>query len=395
MTLILMDMTDQTSSVILNKTRLRIAVASIFFVHGLNFSSWAARIPDIQLKLGLSEAALGGVLLVLPLGSLASLPFSGVIIDKLGSRLVVLVATLGYALTLPFLGFSSSVAMLSVGLFIYGFFGNTVNIAVNTQAIGVQTHYGRTIMASFHGTWSLAGFTGAGIGTLMVALGVEPQMHYLIMLALVVVILSINYPHTLKEDVNRNTGKFKWVKPDGTLVKIGLIAMCGMMSEGCMFDWSGVYFKKVVEAPEAWVPLGFSAFMMTMAGGRFISDRLTNRFGIGTVLKASGILIASGLLFAVALPYFATALIGFLLVGFGVSSVVPLAYSVAGKSKTMSAGMALTMVSSISFLGFLLGPPLIGFIAEASSLRASFLFIAVIGSLVAVITSMSKTIQRA
>jgi MFS family permease len=395
MTLILMDMTDQTSSVILNKTRLRIAVASIFFVHGLNFSSWAARIPDIQLKLGLSEAALGGVLLILPLGSLSSLPFSGVIIDKLGSRVVVLIATLGYALTLPFLGFSSSVAMLSVGLFIYGFFGNTVNIAVNTQAIGVQTHYGRTIMASFHGTWSLAGFTGAGIGTLMVGLGIEPQIHYLIMLALVVVILSINYPHTLKEDVNRNTGKFKWVKPDGTLVKIGLIAMCGMMSEGCMFDWSGVYFKKVVEAPEAWVPLGFSAFMMTMAGGRFISDRLTNRFGIGTVLKASGILIASGLLFAVALPYFATALIGFLLVGFGVSSVVPLAYSVAGKSKTMSAGMALTMVSSISFLGFLLGPPLIGFIAEASSLRASFIFIAVVGSLIAIITSMSKTIQRA
>ncbi len=371
------------------------AVASVFFAHGLNFSSWAARIPDIQLKLGLSEAALGGLLFILPIGSLCSLPVSGLIIDKLGSRVVVLIATLGYAFTLPFLGFSSSVTMLSVGLFIYGFFGNTVNIAVNTQAIGVQTHYGRTIMASFHGTWSLAGFTGAGIGTIMVALGIEPQIHYLVMLALVLVILAINYPHTLKEDVNRNTGKLKWVRPDGTLVKIGLIAMCGMMAEGCMFDWSGVYFKKVVEAPEAWVPLGFSAFMMTMAGGRFVSDRLTNRFGIGTVLKASGILITSGLLLAVALPYFATALIGFLIVGFGVSSVVPLAYSVAGKSKTMSAGMALTMVSSISFLGFLLGPPLIGFIAEASSLRASFVLIAVIGSMVAVITWMSKSIQRA
>lgn len=370
-------------------------MASVFFLHGLNFSSWAARIPDIQLKLGLSEAALGGVLLILPLGSLLSLPVSGIIIDKLGSRVVVLLASLGYAFTLPLLGFSSSIPMLMVGLFIYGFFGNMVNIAVNTQAIGVQTHYGRTIMASFHGTWSIAGFTGAGIGTLMVALGAPPHVHYLIMLVLIVAILLVNYPHTLKEDVNRNTGKTKFVKPDSTLVKIGLIAMCGMMSEGCMFDWSGVYFKKVVEAPEALVPLGFSAFMLTMAGGRFVSDRFTNRFGIANVLRASGILITSGLLLAVALPYFATALIGFLLVGFGVSSVVPLAYSVAGKSKTMSAGMALTMVSSISFLGFLLGPPLIGFIAEASSLRISFIFIAVVGSLVAVITSMSKTIQRA
>lgn len=386
---------DSTTTAPINKTRLRIAVASVFFLHGLNFSSWAARIPDIQLKLGLSEAALGGVLLILPLGSLLSLPVSGIIIDKLGSRVVVLLASLGYAFTLPLLGFSTSIPMLMVGLFIYGFFGNMVNIAVNTQAIGVQTHYGRTIMASFHGTWSIAGFTGAGIGTLMVALGAPPHVHYLIMLVLIVAILLVNYPHTLKEDVNRNTGKTKFVKPDSTLVKIGLIAMCGMMSEGCMFDWSGVYFKKVVEAPEALVPLGFSAFMLTMAGGRFVSDRFTNRFGIANVLRASGILITSGLLLAVALPYFATALIGFLLVGFGVSSVVPLAYSVAGRSTTMSAGMALTLVSSISFFGFLMGPPLIGFIAELSSLRISFAFIAVIGSLVAVITSMSKTIQRA
>jgi len=377
------------------KKRMRIAVASVFFLHGLNFSSWAARIPDIQLKLGLSEAELGGVLLILPIGSLVSLPLSGVIIDKLGSRLVVLIASLGYALTLPFLGAAPTVTMLSMALFAYGMFGNMVNISVNTQAIGVQTHYGRTIMASFHGTWSLAGFTGAGIGTLMVALDVAPQYHYLMMVGLIMVILAVNYPHTLKEDVNRNTGKFKLVKPDGTLVKIGLIAMCGMMSEGCMFDWSGVYFKKVVEAPEAWVPLGFSAFMMTMAGGRFVSDRFTNRFGIANVLKASGILISSGLIVAVVFPYFVPTLIGFLLVGFGVSSVVPLAYSVAGKSTTMSAGMALTLVSSISFFGFLMGPPLIGFIAEASNLRISFAFIALVGSLVAIITAMSKTIQRA
>ncbi len=387
-------MTKLAASVPINKTRLRIAVASVFFLHGLNFSSWAARIPDIQLKLGLSEAALGGVLLVLPIGSLVSLPISGVIIDKLGSRLVVLLSCLGYALTLPVLGFSPTIAVLSIGLFFFGFFGNMVNIAINTQAIGVQSHYGRTIMASFHGTWSIAGFTGAGIGTLMVALGAAPHQHYLLMFVLVMAVLLVNYPHTLREDVNRNTGKFKLVKPDATLVKIGLIAMCGMMSEGCMFDWSGVYFKKVVQVDEALVPLGFSAFMLTMAGGRFVSDRFTNRFGVASVLKASGILITCGLLLAVFLPYFVPSLIGFLLVGFGVSSVVPLSYSVAGKSTTMSAGMALTLVSSISFFGFLFGPPLIGFIAEATSLRFSFAFIAAIGSMVAVITAFSKTIQR-
>lgn len=388
-------MTEMIQTAPANKIRLRLAVASVFFLHGLCFSSWASRIPDIQLKLGLSEAALGGLLLMMPIGSLISMPLTGIIVDKLGSRAVVLISSICYALTLPMLGLAFNVPFLGGAMFMFGMFGNMLNIAINTQAIGVQANYGKTIMASFHGTWSIAGFTGAGLGALMIGLGATPPVHYVVVAGVIFLILLINFPHTLREDVNRNAGKFKLVKPDSTLMKIGLIAMCGMMSEGCMFDWSGVYFQKVVEAEKAMVPAGFIAFMLTMAGGRFISDRLTNRFGIANMLKGSGLLIAAGLLTAVLFPFFATAMLGFLLVGLGVSSVVPLAYSVAGKSKIMSPSLALTMVSSISFFGFLFGPPLIGFIAEATSLRISFAFIALVGSMVAVITAFSKTIQRA
>jgi MFS family permease len=152
-----------------------------------------------------------------------------------------------------------------------------------------------------------------------------------------------------------------------------------MVCEGTMFDWSGVYFQKVVAAPAEKVTLGYAAFMATMAGGRFLGDRLVGRFGKQRVLQASGVVITSGLLLAVLLPNIYTATVGFLLVGIGVSSVVPLVYSSAGKSKKLSPGLALTAVSSIGFLGFLVGPPLIGFIAQAFNLRWSFTLIAILG----------------
>src|SRR5690606_1715582 len=133
-----------------------------------------------------------------------------------------------------------------------------------------------------------------------------------------------------------------------------------------MFDWSGVYFKKVIHAPDGVAGIGYAAFMSTMASFRFVADWLTTLLGPRKVLQLSGTLTAAGLLIAVLLPYFATAIFGFLLVGAGVSSVVPLVYSAAGRSKKLAPGMALATVSTIGYLGFLIGPPLIGFVAEAS-----------------------------
>ncbi len=163
-----------------------------------------------------------------------------------------------------------------------------------------------------------------------------------------------------------------------------------MICEGAMFDWSGVYFDKVLKVDKAWIGAGYTAFMSTMATGRFIADWFTNRFGLKFTLQLSGSLTASGLLIAVIFPYLVTSILGFFLVGFGVSSVVPLVYSVAGKSKVLSAGAALSAVSTIGFLGFLLGPPVIGIIAGATSLRVSFTLIAVMGFCITIIASKRK-----
>ncbi len=368
----------------------RIAVACFFFIAGISFASWASRIPDIKAKLHLSDAALGGVLFALPVGSMISLPLSGWLVAKYGSKQMVTIAVTCYPLILILIGTTVSIWQLVSVLLVFGLFGNLCNISVNTQAIGVQASYGRSIMATFHGIWSMAGFTGAAIGTFLVSKDLSPFYHFaIIWLACLVLLVSIQRFALAKDHGHESQQVF--VRPDSALMKLGLIAFSCMVCEGTMFDWSGVYFQKVVAAPKELITLGYAAFMGTMASGRFIGDFMVTRFGSRKVLEASGILITTGLLIAVLFPTIILATIGFLFVGFGVSSVIPLVYSAAGKSKTMSPGMALAAVSTIGFFGFLMGPPLIGLIAQAFSLRWSFTLIAVLGFGTTLLAARVKT----
>ena len=373
---------------IYSKFTLRLVVGLMFFLAGLVFASWASRIVTVQQTMGLSDAALGAVLFSLPVGLMCSLPFSGWIITVIGSKKLLIGALIMYSLALISLSLAQNVFQLIACLVCYGFASNTVNIAVNTQAVATEMMYKKPILASFHGLWSLAGFTGAGIGTLMIANGIVP-LHHFVLIAIVVMLLIILTSKYLKNDKVTDSGPV-FVMPDKSLITLGIIAMCSMICEGAMFDWSVIYFKKVVLAPTALVGLGFTAFMCTMAGGRFIADWFAHRFGLKRILQTSGTLTVTGLLIAVIFPYFYTAITGFLLVGVGVSSVVPMVYSAAGKSKTMAPGVALAAVSTIGFIGFLFGPPIIGFIAGLATLRASFVFIAFMGTCVIVLSTKAK-----
>ena len=368
----------------------RIAVSSLFFLSGLCFSSWASRIPSIQRELGLNSAALGAVLLALPIGLMVSLPIAGYMVARFGSRIIVISSAILYACTLPFIGFAQETWQLMAALFIFGLGGNMLNIAMNTQGVGVEAIYNRSIMASLHGIWSLAGFAGAAVGSFMISQQVSPYTHFLVISGIALLILLCAWSYTLTADSNSSIGQPIFVRPDRSLLNLGIIAFCCMICEGTMFDWSGVYFQNVVKAKAAWIGAGFTAFMSTMAAGRFVADWLVTRFGIKKILQLSGVVIASGLSIAIIFPYIASSIAGFILVGAGVSSVVPLVYSAAGKSKKVSPGVALAAVSTIGYLGFLIGPPLIGFIAQASSLRVSFILIALLGLTTTLIASRTK-----
>lgn len=382
---------------ITTKKRARLAVSLVYFSMGLSFASWASRIPDIKTTLQLSDGLFGSILFALPVGQFLMMPISGKLVTRFGSHNVLKFALPAYTFALTSIGLVQAGWQLAIVLFLFGITGNVCNISVNTQGVAAERLYGRPIMASFHGGWSLAGFTGALIGLLMINLKVVPLWHFVFIIVIVWVIVRINYPHLLQNEADNQKKaprrKF-FMKPDGVLLQLGLIGFFSMASEGAMFDWSGVYFKDVVKAPDSLVILGYTSFMIMMASGRFVADYLISKIGRQLLMKICGAMISTGLFTAVIFPYLIPSTIAFMLVGLGVSSIVPTVYSTAGKHEKVPPGIALATVSSVSFLGFLIGPPVIGLIAEAFSLRYSYAVIGFFGIGITLLVSRVKALQN-
>jgi MFS family permease len=388
---------NQEQSEQLSKRRIRIAVALVYFSMGLCFSSWASRIPDIKTELKLSDGLFGSILFALPVGQFLMMPFSGKLVTKYGSHITILIAIPAYSILLCNLGLVTAGWQLAIGLFIFGLAGNLSNISINTQGVAAERIYQRPIMASFHGGWSLAGFTGALIGLLMINLKVPVFWHFVIVLIVVWIVLWINYPFLVRSKPATTTNEPKrkfFNKPDSILFQLGIIGFCSMASEGAMFDWSGIYFKDVVKAPESLVVLGYTSFMIMMATGRFVADYLISKIGRKKLLQICGVMISTGLFTSVLFPYLVTSTLAFMMVGLGVSSIVPTVYSAAGRHSKIPAGIALATVSSVSFLGFLMGPPLIGHISEAFGLRYSFAIIGVFGLGITLLVSRVRALNQ-
>jgi MFS family permease len=384
------------NELIQSKKRIRLAVAMVYFCMGLCFASWASRIPDIKSALHLNDAMFGSILFALPVGQFLMMPFSGKLVTRYGSRRVLLFALPAYTICLNNVGLVREGWQLAIALFLFGLAGNLCNISINTQGVAAERLYDRPIMASFHGGWSLAGFTGALIGLLMINLKVAPNWHFISVILIVWTIVWINQPYLIKakSGANKNEPKRKFFsKPDGILIQLGVIGFCSMASEGAMFDWSGVYFKDVVKAPSSLVILGYTSFMIMMATGRFLADYFITRIGRKKLLQICGVMISTGLFTSVLFPYLVPCTIAFMLVGLGVSSIVPTVYSAAGRHSKVPAGIALATVSSVSFLGFLMGPPLIGYISEAAGLRYSFAVIGIFGMGITLLVSRIKALQ--
>ena len=380
------------------KGRIRLAVALSYFSMGLLFSTWASRIPDIKTKLQLNDAMFGTILFAMPVAQFLMMTFSGKLVTRFGSRNIILLALPVYSICLSNIGLVNEGWQLAIALFLFGLAGNLCNISINTQGVTAEHLYQRPIMASFHGGWSVAGFSGALIGLIMVNMKIVPWLHFIIVIFIVWTIIWFNRNHLMKgkpvEDTAVPRRKF-FNKPDKALVQLGIIGFCSMASEGAMFDWSGIYFKDVVRAPASLVILGYTSFMIMMASGRFLADYLVSRIGRKRLLQISGIVISSGLYTAVLFPNLITSTIGFMMVGLGVSSIIPSVYSAAGRHTKVPPGIALATVSSVSFLGFLMGPPLIGYISQAAGLRYSFAVIGIFGIGISLMVSRIRALNDA
>lgn len=372
--------------------RLRLATAAFFFISGFGYSSWASRIPFIQQQLHLNEAQLGAVLFAMPIGLMLTMPFTSYLLGRVNSRKIVLLGALSFNLVLSLPGFATHTWQIVLILFCFGSTRNMFNLSINAQSVGVQKLYSHSIITTFHGIWSMAGFAGAAFGYLMVKFNIGTAYHLTSVSAVLLFLVIYFYKDTLnQEPLAQQTKKPVFSLPDKHLMKFAIICFGCMSCENTMYDWTAIYFEKAVHATKSGATAAFVIYMVCMTIGRFTGDKLVTRFGIKALLRWSGWLIFGGLSLAVVLPYAIPAAAGFAMVGFGVSCIVPLVFSMAGKSKTMSSGQALASISTIGYLGFLMVPPLVGFVAQAANLRWSFGIIALLG---AVIIFMVSTIKE-
>lgn len=362
----------------------RLAVLSAFFINGALLATWVSRIPAIQSKLGLSEGALGLILLGLSAGVLAVLSLAGSLIARFGSSKVTMVGAIAMCFTLPLIALAQHPAALWVILFLFGGAMSAMDVAMNEQAVLVERNAGRPLMSSFHASFSVGGLAGALIGAGMASTdAVTPFLHFILVSVLFGGVVLLIYPHLLpfKRETGEKTAVFRL--PERTLWGLGAIAFCAAIGEGAMADWSAVYLTQVFNASASFAALGFAAFSLTMTVGRLFGDSLSAVLNPVLIVRLGGLLAAMGLMTAVITPDIIFVLIGFAAVGIGLANVIPLSFSSAGNYPGIATGAGIAGVATIGYAGFLAGPPFIGLIAEKTSLPVALSLVALlVGTLV-------------
>ncbi len=361
----------------------RWAVAAMFLVNGALLANWVARIPAVQQRLGLSAGALGIALLGMAIGALAAFPVTGLLIAHYGSRRVTTGAALVYCAAVPLPGLAPNLPLLMVALIALGAGNGAMDVAMNAQGVAVEARYGRPIMSSFHGLWSVGGFAGALVGGLAAGAGIAPFPHLLGAAVVLVIAALVAARWLLPVAADADSGAPAFARPTRALLGLGVVAFCSALGEGAMADWSAVYLHSSLATSAAFAAAGYAGFSLAMTVGRLSGDRLTHRFGPVVLVRVGGLLAAAGLSAALVVGRSVPAVAGFALVGAGLSLVAPLVYSRAGRTPGVSPAAALAAVATMGYTGFLLGPPIIGAVAQALSLRDALGLIVLLGLAIA------------
>ncbi len=377
----------------------RASISLLFFLCGINFASWATRIPDFKEKLHLTDSALGTILLGLPIGSLISLPLAGWLITKYESKWICLTAIVMYIFIMPILGYSPNSLGLFIALFLFGMAGDILNIAMNTQVVTLEKRMNQQIMSSFHALFSLGLMLGAFCGGIILNYQVSSFNHLLIIGA--VNLLSIPFflsnllPDHFKNNNESLEGKKKSFFDLGPhLFTLSFIAFCGMLCEGAMADWITLYFKESTFIRTFPTTIGFTSFALSMVIGRSMGDYVTKLFSIKNILTLNGILISLGLIITLLTTNEYIMIIGCLIAGIGISTIIPIIYSEAGKSKNISPSVAIASVSTIAYVGFLVGPVFIGYLSDFWGLNKALYLLVLLGIIASLLSKFKLTAQE-
>lgn len=387
----------------------RAAVAAVFFTNGALFANVVPRYPEIKAKLGMSNAAFGSALAAFPFGALLAGLFAAALIRRFRSARIASFGTVVLAAAIALAGLAGSWAVLAVVFFTAGASDAILDVAQNAHGLRVQRLYGRSIVNSFHAVWSVGGVTGGLLGAGAAGLGVSVPVHLVgssLLFSAVAVgaarfllpgpdvaqeVVDAQYPQghegegTAEKPVAPARGRQSGVRPAiPILAALGVLALCGAVVEDAAYSWSSLYMRSL-GAAAATAGLAFVVFQVAMTSGRLIGDRLIDRFGQAAVIRAGGALSAVGMGAGLTFATTGSALVGYGLAGLGVAAVVPAVMHTANELPGLAPGIGLTIVSWLLRVGFLISAPIVGLVADATSLRAGLLSVVVAGSITVIL----------
>ncbi len=345
------------------------ATRGFFLIAGIGTATWAPMVPLAKARLGLDEASLGLVLLCMGIGSVGAMPLAGWLTHRYGNRVVMVISALLICVALPLLSVAPTVITLSATLVGFGATMAVLDVAMNAHAVEVERRYGRPMMSGFHGVFSAGGLAGAAAMSALLGIGAPLVTCVLAVSAVVAGIIATQRPQLLAHVAPPpSSTRALFAAPSPTALLLGALCLSVFLAEGAMLDWSAELLRSERGLSIASAGLGYAAFSIAMATGRLLGDRITAALGAMAVVRFGGLVAAAGFLLATALPWPATSLVGFVLVGIGASNIVPVLFSAAGRLSGPSVGMALATVTGMGYAGMLAGPAVIGFIAHATSL---------------------------
>nr|WP_314420726.1 MFS transporter [uncultured Erwinia sp.] len=366
------------------------ATRVVFLIAGIGMAAWAPLVPYAKDRAALSDASLGTLLLFLGLGSLIAMPLTGVLVGRYGCKRIITCGSVLLLVLLPLLATLSSPFSLALALMAFGGSIGMIDVAMNIQAVEVEKSSGKAMMSGFHGFFSMGGIVGAGLMSLILAMGMAPVHAVLAINLLLILLYLFCQSHILNERLHQpDTPVF--VVPRGWVLFLGVLCFILFLAEGAILDWGALFLTHNRDMPAAQAGMGYAVFSVAMTIGRLCGDWVVLKAGRKATLLFGSLCAAAGFVLAITINDSTMTLVGFLLIGFGASNTVPILFSAAGNQKTMPINLAISAMTTIGYAGILAGPALIGFIAQLSSLSVAF---SVVAALLLVVAACARLITR-
>jgi predicted MFS family arabinose efflux permease len=368
----------------------RAAVSCLFLILGLGFGTWAVRIPDFQESYGLSNGALGTALLAIAIGSLIGMPLAGALTVRLDSATLARACAIAFIASLAVIPFAAGFTGLFAVLLCLGAANGAFGVAMNSQAALLEARLGSPVMSTCHGVFSVGTLGGALSSGAIAQMGVSPGAHLTGVAALLLALAAVAAPHLVRDQPAE--GKSMFARPDRDLLAFGALAFCVLFAEGSVTDWSAVFLRDELEAGPALAAAGYAGFGCAMAAGRLLGDRIRRRWGAIRLITGAGCLALVGVVVTLTADTVLVAVAGFILLGAGLSIVFPTTLAIAAAYAGARSDTTIAAISTMAYFGFLLGPPAIGYLADATGLRGG---LAPVALCAAAIIVLSRVLPRA